>query len=131
MFLTLLILASGTLSARSRERFSGTVLSYGSGAITRTVMTNFTLNITGYTSDEDARNYLGILKDNGQDKVLDAVDGKELGRFSGGANVGVPVNVIRESDIDGKRRIFVVFRRGGRSLPNSVTVTARPITRSA
>lgn len=103
--------ASVNANAQGRERFTGTVVYYGSGLSTRTVTANFTLDITGYTSDEQAKNYLSILKDKGQNKVLDAIDDAELGRFSVGANVGTQVNVVRERDENGNRRIFVVFRR--------------------
>ena len=111
LFLTLFAFASTNANAQGKERFTGTVIYYGSGLSTRTVTANFTLEITGSTSDEQARNYLGILKNKGQDEVLDAIDDRELGRFSVGANVGVPVNVVRETDENGNRRIFVVFRR--------------------
>ena len=104
-------LASANVNAQGKERFTGTLVYYGSGLDTRTVITNFSLDITGQTSDEQARNYLNILKDKSQDKVLDAIDNNELGRFSVDKNIGVPVNVVRENDVDGKRRIFVVFRR--------------------
>jgi hypothetical protein len=111
LFLTLFAFASVNADAQGRERFTGTVVYYGSGLSTRTVTTNFTFDITGYTSDEQAKNYLSILKDKGQEKVLEAIDDTELGRFSVGANVGVPVNVVRERDSEGNRRIFAVFRR--------------------
>lgn len=98
-------------SAQGRERFTGTLLYYGSGADTRTGTTNFTLDITGATSDSQAQNFLSVLKNDGQNKLLDAIDDSENGRFSVGPNVGVPVNVVRETDADGDRRIFVVFKR--------------------
>ncbi|CAN5859487.1 hypothetical protein BH20ACI4_BH20ACI4_29810 [soil metagenome] len=111
LFSLLLTFATANVNAQGKERFTGTVIYYGSGQSTRTVTTQFTLDITGYTSDAQAKNYLNILKDKGQEKVLDAIDDTELGRFSVGANVGVPVNVVRERDSDGNRRIFVVFKR--------------------
>lgn len=99
------------VNAQGRETFTGTILYYGSGLNTRTGTTNFTLDITGETSDEQAQNYLNILKKDGQNKVLDAIDDQEVGRFSIGPRVGVPVNVVRETDTDGNRRIFIVFKR--------------------
>ncbi len=111
LLLTFCAFASVNANAQGRERFTGTVIYYGSGFSPRTITATFTLDITGYTSDEQAQNYLGILKDKGQDEVLDAIDDQELGRFSVGANIGVPVNVVRERDENGNRRIFVVFRR--------------------
>lgn len=100
-----------SINAQGRETFTGTILYYGSGLDTRTGTTNFTLDITGETSDEQARNYLNILKKDGQNRVLDAIDDVEVGRFSVGPRVGVPVNVVRETDTDGNRRIFIVFKR--------------------
>ena len=110
-FLIFFAFAFTNVNAQNKERFTGTVIYYGSGFSTRTVQTTFTLDIKGYTSDEQATNYLNLLKNKGQDEVLDAIDDKELGRFSVGANVGVPVNVVRERDENGNRRIFVVFKR--------------------
>lgn len=111
LFLAFFTFGSANVNAQSRERLTGTLIYYGTGFSTRTITTNFTLDIKGYTSDEQAQNYLTILKDKGQDKVLDAIDDMELGRFSVDSNIGVPVNVVRESDENGNRRIFVVFKR--------------------
>ncbi len=99
------------INAQQKETFTGTVLSYGSGFDTRTRTANFTLDITGETSDQRAQSLLNLLQERGQKSVLDEVDNEELGRFSIGANVGIPVNVVRESIVDGKQRIFIVFER--------------------
>ena len=99
------------LRAQRSETYTGTVLSYGSGFNTRTVTRTFTLNIDRLTSDAQAQRYLNLLSESGQDRVLDAIDDEELGRFSVGANIGVPVNVVRESVVNGQRRIFIVFKR--------------------
>lgn len=108
-----LLAGAGSSSAQDkpRQKFTGTVLIYGSGFNTRTVTRLFTLDINGQTSDSQAQNYLGVLQENGQEKLLDAIDNQDLGRFSIGPNVGVPINVVRESTVDGKQRIFVVFKR--------------------
>lgn len=98
-------------NAQGRERFTGTVLFYSSAYNPRTVTTNFNLDITGKTSDQETRNYLNILKEDGQNEVLNAIDNTENGRFSIGSNVGVPVNVVRETDEKGDRKIFIVFKR--------------------
>jgi hypothetical protein len=93
------------------ETYTGTVISYGSGFNTRTVSRTFTLNINGQTSNQRAQGFLNILQEDGQDALRQAIDDDDLGRFSVGANVGVPINVVRETTVDGKRRIFVVFER--------------------
>ena len=114
-FCMMLFLSGGAVNInaqdKSKERFTGTVLFYGSGLNTRTSTREFTLDINNLTSDSDAQKYLGVLQESGQNKLLDAIENKEIGRFSVGANVGVPINVIRENTVDGKRRIFIVFKR--------------------
>ena len=118
IILTLLITASLILSAvgvfgqeKGRTTFTGTVVSYGSGFNTRTTTSNFTLNLTGITSDDDAKRYLGILQDEGQDKLLDAIRSTDLGNFAVGGRVGRTVNGVRVSEVDGKQRIRIIFER--------------------
>jgi len=41
----------------------------------------------------------------------DAISKNNLGAFSVGNRIGPTINVVRESTVDGKRRIFVVFDR--------------------
>lgn len=111
VFLIALAFVSGARAQEGRETFTGTVLSYGSGLNTRSVTRTFTLNITGRTSPQQIRSYLGILQETGQDALLDEIDDQDLGRFSVGPNVGVPVNFVHETTVDGRRRIFAVFAR--------------------
>src|SRR5687768_2502445 len=113
IFLLFVVLSAAAVveAQEAKETFNGTVFSYGSGLNTRTDTRQFTLTINSRTSNELVNKYLNVLKNDGQDKLIDAIDDQEIGRFSVGANVGVPVNVVRESVTDGKRRIFVVFER--------------------
>lgn len=97
--------------AQNKEVYQGTVISFGSGLDTRTRTALFSLNINGTTSDQDTQRYLDLLREGGQDSVLKQISKQDLGRFSVGPNVGVPINFVRESTVDGKRRIFVVFER--------------------
>lgn len=105
-----------TLTAASEvgaqtDTYTGTVISYGNGLNTRSVTRTFTLNLTGQTSKEQAQSYLSVLQEGNQSELLDAIEKQDLGRFSLGGNIGIPINVVRESTIDGKRRIFIVFQR--------------------
>jgi hypothetical protein len=93
------------------ESYTGTVVSYGTGLNTRTVTRNFTLNITGETSNEDAVRFLGILQNRGQSSLLNEINDEDLGYFSVGAQLGRRLNVVRESVEGGQRRIFIVFER--------------------
>jgi hypothetical protein len=112
LFFVLLFVASKTYGqARTAETYTGTVLYYGSGLNTRSVSRSFTLNLTGQTPDTQAQSFLQTLQEGNQNDLLRAIQRQDLGRFSVGANVGVPINVVRESVVDGRRRIFIVFER--------------------
>ncbi len=113
MFLGAILLMLSLISKANAqtERYTGTVISYGSGFNTRTVTSTFTLNITGQTSKEQAQGFLDILQEGRQNDLLDAIRKQDLGRFSVGSNIGVPINVVRESTVDGRQRIFIVFER--------------------
>ena len=109
----LILISNHDAAARQtdRETFTGTILSYGSGMNTRTTTGTFTLRINGQTSDQQAQRLLGILQESGQDDLLRSIRNEDLGRFSVGAQVGRRLNVVHESMVDGRRRIFAVFER--------------------
>jgi hypothetical protein len=98
-------------NAQQRETYTGTVLFYGSGLNTRTTTRQFTLIINSRTSKEQERRFLSVLRERGQDALLRTIDDNDLGRFSVGANVGVPINVVWERVENGRRHITVVFER--------------------
>src|SRR5688500_311793 len=112
VFCLLFVFASDVRAqGRNQETFTGTIVSFGSGLNTRTVTTNFTLTINNQTSDQQAQRFLGTLQESGQDSLLREISKENLGFFSVGAQVGRRINVVRESVVDGRRRIFVVFER--------------------
>ena len=107
------VIASASAAAQKRptETFTGTVISYGTGMDTRTRTNTFTLNITGTTPDEDAQRALGILRDEGQDKLLHSLSNQDLGNFSVGGRLGRRLIGVRMHDEGGRRRIFAFFER--------------------
>jgi len=111
VFLCFLLLFAASKTYGQQETYTGTVISYGSGLNTRTVSRTFTLNIKRQTSDARAQEFLNLLQEDGQEALQKKINDEDLGRFSVGGNVGIPVNVVRESVVDGKRRIFIVFER--------------------
>jgi hypothetical protein len=110
-FVMLAVVPDSMAQSKGQETYTGTVVSFPSGRQTRTRTGTFTLRINGQTSPEQTKRYLEILQEKGQDELLDEIDDQELGRFSVGANVGVPINFVHETVTDGQRRIFVVFKR--------------------
>jgi hypothetical protein len=95
----------------TQELYQGTIVSFGSGFNTRNVTSTFTLAINSQTSEQQVQRYLGILQESGQDTLLREVNKENLGYFSVGSQVGQRINFVRESIVDGRRRIFVVFER--------------------
>lgn len=95
----------------AKETFTGTVVSFGTGNNTRSVTRTFTLHLNGQTSDADVARYLSALQEKGQNGLLDEINDQNLGNFSVGGRVGRTVNVVRSSEIDGQRRIYIVFER--------------------
>lgn len=92
----------------ANEEFTGSVISFN-GPRTQTAF--FTLRITGRTSDEQAREFLSTLKNNGQESLLEAIRKQDVGSFSVGNEIARTLNVVRESTVEGRRRIFIVFER--------------------
>lgn len=109
--LTFLIGFSDTANAQTTETFTGGIVSYGSGFNTRTRTGTFNLRINSYTSDSRAAAFLEVLQDGGQNALLRAISNENAGRFSVDSRLGVDLNIVHESMVDGKRRIFIVFER--------------------
>ncbi len=95
-------------ASQGSEEYAGSAISINGP---RVATAFFNLRINGKTSDEQARQYLAVLQQNGQDKTLDAIRKNDLGSFSLDNQIGRTLNVVRESNVDGKRRLFIVFER--------------------
>jgi hypothetical protein len=96
---------------RDRTTFQGTAVIYGSGMNTRTVTRDFTLILNGRTSNADTARLLNTLEEGGQDALLRSIRKEDLGRFSMGASVGVPVNAVIVDNVEGRQRVRVLFER--------------------
>jgi len=108
--MSLLFAASFAANAQ-RETYTGTVVSYGNGFATRMQTGTFNLTINRLTSDQRAQQLLGMLQEGSDDALLDQLDKEDVGSFSINGRIGPRLNVVRESDVNGQRRIFAVFRR--------------------
>lgn len=112
IFIVLFALCAGcflsqTVGAQTEE-YRGNLISYN-GPRVQTAF--FNLRINGLTSDAQASEYLGVLQNGGQQRALDAINNQNLGTFSVAGELGRTINVVRESNVDGRRRIFIVFQR--------------------
>ena len=105
------LMAAAAATAQRGTTLTGTAVIYGSGFNTRTITRPFTMIINGRTSAADASRYLRTLQSGGQDDLLREIGGNDLGRFSLGGSVGVPLNAVVVDRENGETRIRAVFRR--------------------
>lgn len=102
---------SAAVFAQTSDKYTGTVLSYGSGFNLRTRTASFDLIINGETPKEDVTSLLKTLDDDGQDAFMKSIQNNDLGKFSIGKRVGPTVNLVMSDEIDGKTRVIAIFQR--------------------
>ena len=110
-FIAIFAAAAGVAFAQRGTTFTGTAVIYGSGFSTRTVTRPFTLIIERRTSDSDATQYLRTLEREGQSGLLSDIDDNDLGRFSIGSSLGLPINAVLIDRDEGDTRIRVFLKR--------------------
>jgi len=98
-------------AADAQETFTGTVFKYGSGRYTGLRTSGFTLTLRSLTPDDQAQRDLAALQKDGQDALLNAIKGEDLGRFALTGELGREINAAREVNSGGKRKIYAVFER--------------------
>lgn len=102
---------TSVIAQSGRETYTGTVISYGSGRNIRTTTNTFTLIINGETPDSEVSRLVGILQEGGQDRLQNAINDEDLGRFSVGGRVGPTLNAVTIDQVDGRKRIRALFER--------------------
>lgn len=127
-FVTAVLILTAFASIAAAQRgttLTGTALIYGSGYSTRTITRTFTFIINGRSSTSDVAGFVEMLQSGGQDALKRELDRRDIGRFSLGSSVGVPVGAIivdRDGDDTRIRAIFTrsigfgELRRGTRSV---------------
>lgn len=95
-------------TGETKEEYTGNAVSFNGPRLATSL---FNLTITGRTADEDARRYLAILDDKGQDDALNAIRDNDLGSLVFPGDLRRRLNVVRESSANGQKRIFIVFER--------------------
>ena len=93
--------------AYAKEVYTGTIVNVSG----RMATVGFTLHLTGRTSDEEARNYLAILGDEGQDGLMKAIRNNNLGYIAATGQTRRDLLIVREAVVDGKRRVIAAFER--------------------
>ena len=101
--------ASAT-SAAAKEEYTGTVIGMGGrlGGVSRP----FNLVIEQQSTPEEAARAVAVLAERGQDGLLKELQGKKLGYFSMGSQLGRDLNFVQITPTaNGGRRILVLFER--------------------
>jgi hypothetical protein len=89
------------------EVYTGTLIDMNG----RMISTGFTLTITGRTSDSDSQRYLSILSSEGQSGLMKAIRRNNFGYIAATGQTRRNLLVVREFEMDGKRRIIAAFER--------------------
>jgi hypothetical protein len=105
---SLFLLNQSTNAQSTTQEITGNLVSFDGPGL-RTAF--FTLRIKSLTSDKQANQNRAILQEGGQDKLFNAIQKEDVGTFSVGSQVARTINVVRESQVDGKKRFFIVFER--------------------
>jgi hypothetical protein len=71
----------------------------------------FTLEVTGYTPDEEVQQDFQILRTQGQDDFMKAIRNKKLGFLAFDGQVGRDLNFILETQTENGRKITILFER--------------------
>ena len=92
-----------------KEVYSGSAVSIGGqfGGASRP----FTLEVTGYTPDEEVQQDFQILRTQGQDDFMKAIRNKKLGFLAFDGQVGRNLNFIQKSQTEDGWKITILFER--------------------
>jgi hypothetical protein len=112
---TLLLVLSSWHTARgtvpqAKEEYTGTVIGVGGtlGGTSRP----FTLTIENRTTAAEANRAISVLAEGGQNALLRELQGKRLGYFSLGGQLGRDLSFVNETrTTNGGRRITILFER--------------------
>lgn len=99
------------VATSAQETITGSVFQYGSGRYTGIRTSFFTLRLKSLTPDEQAQNYLAVLQEDGQEALLRSIRDQDAGSFSLSGDLTRTVNVVREVNTGGQRKIYAVFER--------------------
>ncbi len=105
--LSLSAAAQGKNEASAKEVYTGTIVNMSG----RSASTGFTLSFTARTSDEEAQQYLSLLASEGQDDLMKVLRKNKLGYFASTGQTGRDLLVVRDLQVEGKRRVIAVFER--------------------
>ena len=71
----------------------------------------FTLEIIGFTLDEEVQQEFQVLRTQGQDDFMKAIKNRKLGSFAFDGQVGRDLNFIVETQTENGRKITILFER--------------------
>ena len=93
----------------AKEVYTGTAVAVGGqfGGASRP----FTLEVTGYTPDEEVQQDFQVLRTQGQDDFMKAIENKKLGFLAFDGQVGRDLNFILETQTENGRKITILFER--------------------
>jgi hypothetical protein len=91
----------------AKEVYTGNIVSMSG----RSTSTGFTLTLEGWTTDVEAQQYLSVLASGGQEGLMKAIRKNNLGFIAATGQTRRDLLLVREAQIEGKRRVIVAFER--------------------
>jgi hypothetical protein len=91
----------------AKEVYTGNIVSMTG----RSTSTGFTLTLERWTTDVEAQEYLSVLASGGQDGLMKAIQKNNLGFIAATGQTRRDLLLVRETRVEGKRRIVVAFER--------------------
>jgi len=90
---------------------TGNIVSYGSRTYTGVRTGSFTLTLDSFTPNADVERYITVLREGGQNRLLDTIRGNRVGRFSVNQGLGRDIMVAVQSGSGGNTKIYAIFER--------------------
>jgi len=101
--------ANAVAQSAANETYTGTMVGIGRS---RSVSRTFALTLKGRTPDAEVARDVAILAEGRQDALLEAIDGRDLGYFSLGGQLGRRLNFVTETKLaNGNRKLMILFER--------------------
>ena len=91
------------------DSYSGVAIGTGGTVGGKTLGFNF--NVTAYTTDDEVQSYAALLKDKGQDALLNLLQKQDKGRFSPTGSVGTQIAIARKRQHGTETIITIVTAR--------------------
>jgi hypothetical protein len=109
VYATFSCVSYGQNDKQKPDSYSGVAIGTGGTAGGKTLGFNF--NISAYTTDDEVQSYATLLKEKGQDALLNLLQKQDKGRFNPTGSVGTQIAIARKRQLGTETIITIVTAR--------------------